>query len=162
MKLFRTDLINGLNNTLFEIPVNELNTGEFVITKEYLQCALTSCPSMDGYKLNGTLELTTIETCDRCLNDYEQPHQIPLTLWLTSNQEVLTDKSDDIIPFPDNQDWVDLSDTIQDLIFLDKPIITVCKESCKGLCTTCGHNLNNSNCDCPVNSINDRWNVLKK
>ena len=37
---------------------------------------------------------------------------------------------------------------IQAAIVLDVPIIPLCTDDCKGLCTTCGANLNEGPCGC--------------
>ena len=40
------------------------------------------------------------------------------------------------------------------------PLKTVCREDCKGLCPSCGSNLNVESCDCqPVPDA--RWSALK-
>lgn len=38
----------------------------------------------------------------------------------------------------------------------------LCKEDCKGLCSVCGINLNEKQCDCRIEKNNDIWEPLKK
>lgn len=43
---------------------------------------------------------------------------------------------------------LDLTDDIRQEIILEYPIKPLCKPDCKGLCQTCGKNLNDGNCSC--------------
>ncbi|MBI3324624.1 MAG: DUF177 domain-containing protein [Candidatus Omnitrophica bacterium] len=43
-------------------------------------------------------------------------------------------------------DVLDITDDIRQEIILAYPMIPVCQESCKGLCPTCGQNLNVASC----------------
>jgi uncharacterized protein len=43
---------------------------------------------------------------------------------------------------------IDLSDPLADMVMLQLPFSVLCSESCLGLCSKCGINLNNAKCDC--------------
>ena len=43
---------------------------------------------------------------------------------------------------------IDLTDAVNDVILTNLPTQILCSENCKGLCTTCGCNLNKENCEC--------------
>ncbi len=45
-------------------------------------------------------------------------------------------------------DRLDLSQIVNDLIIMNIPVSFLCKEDCKGLCTVCGANLNEGECQC--------------
>jgi uncharacterized protein len=42
------------------------------------------------------------------------------------------------------------------------PTKRLCSEDCKGLCPYCGKDLNEGRCDCEVDEIDPRFEVLKK
>jgi uncharacterized metal-binding protein YceD (DUF177 family) len=44
---------------------------------------------------------------------------------------------------------VDLRPLVRELLILQLPMKTLCSESCKGLCLTCGGNVNDGKCSCP-------------
>ena len=46
-------------------------------------------------------------------------------------------------------DVVDITDDVRQEIILAYPMIPVCRPECKGLCRTCGHNLNTESCGHP-------------
>ena len=71
-------------------------------------------------------------------------------------------KTKDTIYFPSDQEHIDLSELIADIISLAEPIKPICSVDCLGLCTYCGNNLNKSSCDCKSEKDNSHWDILKK
>jgi uncharacterized protein len=69
-------------------------------------------------------------TCARCLEDY--------------SSELKTDAIFNYQVKP--ADVVDITDDVRQEIILGYPMIPVCRPDCKGLCRTCGHNLNVAAC----------------
>ena len=43
---------------------------------------------------------------------------------------------------------LELTELIRQSLIIDLPIRPLCREACKGLCPTCGQNLNDGQCDC--------------
>jgi uncharacterized protein len=60
----------------------------------------------------------------------------------------------------DNRE-IDLSAVVHDEVFLELPMIPLCRESCAGLCPSCGHDLNAGPCGCEQ-ATDDRWQALKR
>jgi uncharacterized protein len=56
----------------------------------------------------------------------------------------------------------DLDPILREQIVLAMPAYPVCKESCKGLCTVCGANLNERECGCERRVPDPRWAGLEK
>jgi uncharacterized protein len=86
-----------------------------------------------GVLIAGRVEVDLSAECGRCLCRYEE-------------RMVL----DDICHFYEevSGDDLDLSDDIREDILIALPTKYLCSYDCKGLCTMCGKNLNNENCDC--------------
>ncbi|CAN6245495.1 unnamed protein product [Urochloa humidicola] len=55
---------------------------------------------------------------------------------------------DDRLHFPAGDKEIDISKHIRDIIHLEITMDAVCSPSCKGLCLSCGENLNTSSCSC--------------
>jgi uncharacterized protein len=53
-----------------------------------------------------------------------------------------------------------LEDVVREQVLLSLPSRTLCKEDCKGLCPSCGQNLNNASCNCDPAAADPRWNAL--
>jgi uncharacterized protein len=56
---------------------------------------------------------------------------------------------------------IDLDPIVREQIVLALPGYPVCQESCKGLCTVCGANLNERECGCDRHVPDPRWAGLK-
>ncbi|KAF5183766.1 Large ribosomal rna subunit accumulation protein yced-like protein [Thalictrum thalictroides] len=55
---------------------------------------------------------------------------------------------DDRLYFPPEENEVDISKNIRDMVHVEITINSVCNPGCKGLCLRCGANLNTSKCRC--------------
>lgn len=56
---------------------------------------------------------------------------------------------------------IDLLDLVREQMLLALPDAVLCDEACKGLCTDCGQDLNDSECDCSSERIDPRWKGLE-
>ena len=57
--------------------------------------------------------------------------------------------------------FVDLTDQLREAIILVLPGYPVCREACRGLCMTCGANLNKTVCQCREKGRDGRWAALE-
>ncbi len=73
-------------------------------------------------------------TCARCLEAFEAPVG-PRAIFSYSVE-------------PD--DLVDITEDVRQEIILAYPMVPVCRADCKGLCATCGQNLNERACGHPM------------
>ena len=55
-----------------------------------------------------------------------------------------------------------LEDVLREQILLAVPLKLLCREDCKGLCSSCGRNLNSESCNCASTTTDLRWEALKK
>ena len=58
-------------------------------------------------------------------------------------------------------DEIDLTEIAREQILLNLPETTLCREECKGICPTCGKDLNEGDCRCGEDEIDPRWAALK-
>ena len=58
-------------------------------------------------------------------------------------------------------EFVDLTDELREAIILALPGYPVCRPACKGLCMTCGANLNKRRCVCREKGNDGRWAALE-
>lgn len=96
--------------------------------------------------------------CDRCLNAYEKPYRIPIEHILVDN--LSNDENDDFILLQQYQ--LPLDDLVLTDVLLELPYKSLCKEDCKGLCSSCGKNLNDGPCDCKSDTVDPRLEVLRQ
>lgn len=112
--------------------------------------------------LKGSLELI----CDLCLEAFEfkieENFQITLipkeSLNFAEERELSAKELE--LSFYENS-YIDYLKILEEEIFLNLPFRNQCKEDCKGICPSCGTNLNKASCDCSKPKRQSPFAVLK-
>jgi len=107
-----------------------------------------------GIYVSGTIETTLKAVCSRCLSSFDQP------LTLRIEEEYLLKAEEGAFTISELRE-IDLHEAVRQYALLAQPMKPLCREGCAGLCTGCGHNLNNGPCDCPTRDIDPRVAPLK-
>lgn len=94
--------------------------------------------------IRASARFTLKAVCDRCAADFEREMNVPIEHILVSE---LNDEDNDEFIVAEGM-RLDLEQLVSEDIFLSLPMRLLCKEDCKGLCSKCGKNLNEGNCDC--------------
>ena len=69
----------------------------------------------------------------------------------------------DVFLYDPSARMLDLRAAVRETWLLTAPAYVQCSEDCKGLCATCGTNLNESTCNCiPATTTESRWGPLLK
>lgn len=55
-----------------------------------------------------------------------------------------------------------VEDALREQVLLALPLKVLCREDCRGLCPSCGSNLNVEQCSCMVPLADPRWTALKE
>ena len=118
MKLSRNELVAGISHKEYEFPVNLLTIKGINIFREKMYCNITSEVIPHGFKIDGILTFFLMNSCDRCLEQFEEKYNPKFELLLTSNIDLIKKNNLDIIYFSesmtnltvDNFDNVVLSD----------------------------------------------------
>lgn len=85
-----------------------------------------------GVLISGNVELEYKSNCGRCLEDFTADIEKRIDIFLDE---------------PENNE-IDITENIREEIALALPDNSICSEDCKGLCVTCGQNLNEKQCSC--------------
>ncbi|MDO8721310.1 MAG: DUF177 domain-containing protein [Syntrophales bacterium] len=120
----------------------------------------------DSIFFEGNLE-TVLETqCCRCLEEAYLPLKAEFSHALLPEdgtvEEEIELKTEDLEVGYYSGEVIDLVPIILEQILLHVPIKILCDESCKGLCSHCGINLNMASCDCRSGFIDGRLSALKR
>lgn len=97
-------------------------------------------------------------SCDRCSTDFTR--QMDMHFEHKLAQTLVDDGNDDYIETPDFK--LELDEIVISDILLSLPQKNLCKDDCKGLCQTCGKNLNEGDCSCDKRQIDPRLEILKQ
>lgn len=132
-----------------------------------LRAEVAVTKSNDQVLARGTLRGSAVLVCSRCAGDttvvIESPFQIlfvPTPAEDATDEEVeLTEDQMDIASYDGEE--IDLTETLREELLLALPYAPLCREDCKGLCATCGKELNDGPCTCTPQPVVDRWAALK-
>lgn len=110
--------------------------------------------------VSGNVQFSIEAPCSRCLKTVKLDLKPEVNLVLTPKQST-REEDDDINHETYAGDEVDISDYLREHIAMSLPFKVVCSENCKGLCPSCGINLNDETCECDNQRIDPRLAVLK-
>ena len=96
--------------------------------------------------LDGSVRVPCKFVCDRCCASFSK------NLFLEFS-EVIAPKMDEENELTYDMPTIMLSRIISSFVVLSFPTKNLCREDCKGLCATCGMNLNDSDCGCSKQKI---------
>lgn len=131
----------------------------------HLQVETTAQMNGDEVLVRGQGEAKLSLCCSRCLE--EAPQEISFSYDLLfaprakepkpkNGAEILLQPEELDVDFFDGEE-IDASDVAREQLVLALPLYPLCKEDCKGLCPTCGKNLNEGACACkPEQTIDPR------
>ena len=117
-----------------------------------------------GYmRMTLTASLDYSSRCARCLKEVNGSFTFDLEKTVAP-REVLSDldedRLDDYAIIDDG--FLDIDSRITEQLEIEFPIRFLCSEDCKGLCSKCGKNLNEGECDCNHKEIDPRFAPLQK
>lgn len=112
-------------------------------------------------KITGTVSACFSAVCDRCGDVTDVTVTTDFSEAFTNLPEKVSEgeEADDGVHFFEG-DSIDLLPYIEQALFLAMPMKILCREDCRGLCPTCGQNLNNKECSCDQSPIDPRLAVL--
>jgi uncharacterized protein len=106
------------------------------------------------YYLRGQLAFSVEQTCGRCAEAFTLPIVQTVELGLAHvktkkpNHDELSEESDELdVVYFEGFD-IDLAPLIEEQILLSIPYAPICRADCKGICQTCGADLNLGRCRC--------------
>ena len=118
-----------------------------------------------GVLVRAHLALADAETCSRCLQplretlaiDFEEEYQSTVDLRTGAPLSELPDKDAFLI---DSQHRLDLTEAVRQYREASAVMQPLCRPDCRGLCPSCGRDLNTGPCGCGSEAIDARWEGL--
>ena len=147
-----------------EIPSDDpLWEGADLAFQGPLRVGLDAQSTVDGgVVVRGSIEGTLAFECRRCLDPVEWSVDRDLTLvWTPVDELGVTEDDGDCRVLANSATEVDLGAAIREELILGTDRYRVCDSACRGLCPKCGTNLNVEACDCTVDELDPRWDVLR-
>ena len=132
-----------------------------------LRIQLAVAREYDHIRAHGHVATTVRLGCSRCLAELDLPIDVPFTLFympavpgVEQDEEVeLTEE--DLVSVTYEGDEIVFDHEIAEQVLAEIPFKPLCREDCKGLCPTCGVDLNESACGCSDQQFSSKFGELK-
>lgn len=108
--------------------------------------------------LEAVAEYVYSAPCDRCAADVERSCKTKISHILVN--ELSNEDTEEFVLIEDM--LLDIEELIRTDLILAIPSKFLCKEDCKGLCQTCGRDLNSEECSCNSVEVDPRLAALKE
>lgn len=137
-------------------------TGMGVRPAEPLEVDLVARSVGDGVLVRGRLETAVAAECRRCLTPVVRPVRADVDLLFATLGPDEEGMDAEVYPLPARGTELDVSAAVREQILLQVPEYALCREGCRGLCASCGANLNEGACGCVAEPRATPWDALKQ
>jgi uncharacterized protein len=132
-----------------------------------VRTAISAIWEYDHVRATGEVQTAARLTCSRCLAEYDVPVSSAFTIFYTESageplDEEVELSDQELISVPYKGEEIDLDPEIAEQVMMEIPFKPLCSESCLGLCSQCGADLNAGECGCDRSGINLKMGALKK
>ena len=110
-----------------------------------------------GLFLVGHFETAIPTECSKCLTPFLQHLTADFSELYAFSQRTVAENG---LTLP-RDGHIDLNPILREYLLLDHPINPICKPDCKGLCFSCGIDLNTETCTCDHTKIDPRLEKLR-
>jgi uncharacterized protein len=131
-------------------------------------CDVTAFREFDNIRVNGRVSAPISLYCSRCLADYDSFVDLNFTvIFRKDSVKHAVDENEielgemDLLSTIYDGDEIDLTHEIEEQVAMEIPLKPLCNEECKGLCHTCGVDLNSSDCSCSKETTSFAFSALK-
>lgn len=125
----------------FSFAYEQIQISDDLVTRN-LDGLVTIGRTPQGLIVQGDFSSEVTLECGRCLTEFDRELDWDLTELYAFNKKSVSE-SDLLLP---EDQHIDLGPLIREYALLEIPINPVCRPDCKGLCSICGQNLNETDC----------------
>ena len=162
MKINVHSLTDGVHIFEFDLDSSELDLGkkDFSIKEISLRCTVNKGEKNVYIAAKARAKVGFV--CGSCLVDFSDVLEEEFSIFYTSDKETVKYDDEQVVQLFKPGAPIDLSNGLKESLLLAIPMKIVCSEDCKGLCLTCGMNLNEERCNCKKTVVDPRWAALAK
>jgi uncharacterized protein len=154
-----TNFSNGVHEFRLSETVKRLGLDEMFLGDADLDVKMDK--SSHQIVLDCDLTVKIKFECDRCDNKTEQELKNHFQIsYIFASEKIESDDFNLKILSPE-EDKIDLREDVFEYAELSVPLKKLCNEDCKGLCSSCGKDLNTGPCSCEKMKDTDIWKPLQ-
>ncbi|MBT6144552.1 MAG: DUF177 domain-containing protein [Gemmatimonadetes bacterium] len=123
--------------------------------------------TLQTFSVKGTISGVASGDCSRCLVATKTEIETDFRLYIQRREaeadelEAVADEDEILVIDPGVRE-VDLTEALNNAVALEIPQRIHCRQDCRGLCGTCGADLNKGECGCSQGQTDPRWDALSK
>lgn len=142
----------------------ELATGQDEHPETTLLGSVRLMHTNAGILTRGRMSAVATIACSRCLEPVAVPLAFEVEEVYTPTLDIITGKSitpteEDRALWIDEHHILDLAEVLRQDVLVTLPLHVLCRQDCRGLCPSCGQNLNQGSCACQIEG-DPRWDAL--
>ena len=134
-----------------------------------LQASVFFSHQSERILVSGTISVTIVLVCDRCLEEFIFPSEIDfqLAVELERTDQTLTladhecDRNEMDVIFIE-EPVIDIGDILYQQVILSLPQKALCMSDCRGVCGNCSVDLNREECHCRTDDGKSPFSVLEQ
>ena len=150
-------------NFSFSLPSPVLYYGQEYSLTAPLAVLLEATRNGESIVASVTVSSSVTAPCSRCLESARS--EISSTLrWVFSTKDEEQEgewKYDEHVKLDSLEEHVSFEDYVWETFITALPVTLLCSDDCRGLCPTCGVNLNKQSCNCHEGETDPRLEILK-
>jgi uncharacterized protein len=140
-----------------EAPLSDVRNALGRLTDEPVKGRLRAESVVEGILVTGRVQAQAGFDCARCLKPVPATLEVELCeLYTAPGHEAPPEEESYRVEGLE----IDLEPMLRDAVALAMPLKPVCSEDCKGICATCGKDLNTGGCGCSEEELDPRWAAL--
>jgi DUF177 domain-containing protein len=141
----------------FEVaaPLTGVGTTVARLAPDPVRAALRAESVVEGVLVTGRVATRVIATCARCLE--EVPEAMSLEVCELFASPGRGGGEEDDAAYRVTEEEIHLEQMLRDSCVLALPFTPLCSAECRGLCASCGQDLNEGDCDCGEEGTDPRW-----
>lgn len=158
----------GLHELEFREPAAKLNEELVYEFTDVISSRAEIDKQESHIYIHGFVETSAKLACDRCLRDFEKRISGEFRVYYevvtgsSRSADPENDDDSDLRYFKAGEQHIDLTADVRDILLLSIPMKNLCDDDCKGICSGCGVDLNESECECDEKPMDPRWDALRQ
>ena len=113
------------------------------------------------YYFKGHMAGEIATECRRCLSDAQASVSEEVQI-IFADPGAVGEDDPDVYPVSDRAKEIDLRAAVREQWLLTVPSLVLCREDCRGLCPSCGTDLNLGACECAPAMKDPRWTAMEQ
>jgi uncharacterized protein len=161
LKIRVSGLSPGTYDYAFNVPPSDLTLEENFDVPVEVSVRLEKTPRQ--IIVRGTVRTSATFPCDRCLAEFKQDVSSAFAVvYIEDEEEAGRFPPEEVRMIRPDTTVIDLAPDVREMIVLSIPLKLLCREECRGLCSSCGADLNRVDCGCRNETANLPWQGLEK